>query len=70
MYQFANKSRYLKRETTAHAKKKITLLQNTTLRKYQDIRYEKLSTQYRREKEKNNLKNKMRDMKQDTKSDV
>lgn len=66
--QFAKKSRCLEKETTTQAKRKITLTKYYKTR-YPDIRYEKLSTQYRIEKEKNNIINKMKAVKQDTKSD-
>lgn len=64
--QFAKKSRCLEKRNNHTGKEKNNfnkILQNEI------SRYEKLSTQYRIEKEKNNIINKMKAVKQDTKSD-
>lgn len=64
--QFAKKSRCLEKRNNHTGKEKNNfnkILQNEI------SRYQKLSTQYRIEKEKNNIINKMKAVKQDTKSD-
>lgn len=68
-YQFAKKSRCLEKRNNHTGKERNNSLTKYYNTRYADIRYEKLSTQYHIEKGKNNLINKMKAVKQDTKSD-
>lgn len=58
--QFAKKSRCLEKRNNHTGKERNNSLTKYYNTRYADIRYEKLSTQYRIEKGKNNLINKMK----------